>query len=531
MAAAPPPQRLCDIPNLSEVTLSAVDPATGETVEVRLPIVRGSAGAPCIDVTKLHAATGLFTLDPGFTATSSCRSSITYIDGPRGVLLHRGYAIGELAAKSSFLEVCYLMLNGRLPASAKRLELFEAEVVRRMTVHERLKAFMTGFPDGAHPMAVMVGTVGALSAFYHRGDVRSMDDAARALAAIRVVAKLPTIAAMAYRHSVGLPYVAPKRGKSLAANLLHMCFASPLDGNDYVAPPRAFEKALDVFLLLHADHEQNASTSTVRLAASSEANPFACVASGIASLWGPMHGGANEACIKMLREIGDPARIPKFLARAKDKADPFKLAGFGHRVYRNLDPRAKEMKTLALACIAEYERLHAQDADPDSYVTANVPVGGFKPGTTTFGEHRAAALSETDAAPAASDEVELRTLFKLAEELERQALADEYFVKRKLFPNVDFYSGLALTAMGVPLSLFTCLFAVGRGVGWIAQWKESIEDPTRKISRPRQVYVGEPSRPYLDFEARAKSSLRSLPSFTDSMHGIPYNYGVGHQST
>ncbi|EGB10485.1 hypothetical protein AURANDRAFT_23039 [Aureococcus anophagefferens] len=452
-----------------------------------MPLVRGSAGAPCIDVTKLHAATGLYTLDPGFTATSSCRSSITYIDGPKGVLLHRGYAIGELAARSSFLEVCYLLLNGRLPASEKRLKKFEVEVVRRMTVHERLKAFMTGFPDGAHPMAVMVGTVGALSAFYHRGDVRAMDDAARALAAVRVVAKLPTIAAMAYRHSVGLPYVGPRAGKSVAANLLHMCFASPLDCGDWVQPSAVFEKALDVFLLLHADHEQNASTSTVRLAASSEANPFACVASGIASLWGPMHGGANEACIRMLREIGDASRIPEFLARAKDKADPFKLMGFGHRVYRNLDPRAKEMRTLALA--------------------------------------------ETDAAPAgASEEVELRTLFKLAEELERQALADDYFVTRKLFPNVDFYSGLALTAMGIPTSLFTCLFAVGRGVGWIAQWKEAMEDPGRKISRPRQVYVGELARPYQDYRERASSSPRLLRSFTDSTHSIPYNYGVGHQS-
>ena len=487
MAAA---RRLCDVPNLAEVTLSGVDPATGETIEVKMPLVRGSAGAPCIDVTKLHAATGLYTLDPGFTATSSCRSSITYIDGPRGVLLHRGYAIGELAARSSFLEVCYLLLNGRLPASEKRLKKFEVEVVRRMTVHERLKAFMTGFPDGAHPMAVMVGTVGALSAFYHRGDVRAMDDAARALAAVRVVAKLPTIAAMAYRHSVGLPYVGPRAGKSVAANLLHMCFASPLDCGDWVQPSAVFEKALDVFLLLHADHEQNASTSTVRLAASSEANPFACVASGIASLWGPMHGGANEACIRMLREIGDASRIPEFLARAKDKADPFKLMGFGHRVYRNLDRRAKEMRTLALACIEEYERQHADEQDPDSYVTANVPVGGFKKGTTAFGEHRAATLSETDAAPAgASEEVELRTLFKLAEELERQALADDYFVTRKLFPNVDFYSGLALTAMGIPTSLFTCLFAVGRGVGWIAQWKEAMEDPGRKISRPRQVWA------------------------------------------
>ena len=390
------------------------------------------------------------------------------------------------------------------------------EVVRRMTVHERLKGFMSGFPDGAHPMAVMVGTVGALSAFYQRGDVKTMDDSARALAAVRVIAKLPTIAAMAYRHSIGLPYVAPRRGKSLAANLLHMCFASPLDGGEYVAPPPAFEKALDVFLLLHADHEQNASTSTVRLAASSEANPFACIASGIASLWGPMHGGANEACIRMLREIRNVSRIPEFLSRAKDKADPFKLMGFGHRVYRNLDPRAKEMKKLALECIAEYEKIHAAEADPDSYVTAAIPVEADV----------TAKVQTTDG----SSPRELQSLFTLAVELEKAALADDYFVQRKLFPNVDFYSGLALTAMGIPLTLFTCLFAVGRSVGWIAQWKESIEDPARKISRPRQVYVGHRPRPYEPISDRASTYGRST-SFTDSTHALDdHTSSYGHFS-
>ena len=347
-------------------------------------------------------------------------------------------------------------------------------------------------------MAVMVGTVGALSAFYHdcRG-VKAMNESERALAAVRVVAKLPTIAAMAYRHSVGLPYVAPRRGKSFAANLLNMCFASPLDGGEFVAPPPCFEKALDVFLLLHADHEQNASTSTVRMAASSEANPFACVAAGIASLWGPMHGGANEACIRMLREIGTKERIPEFLARAKDKNDPFKLMGFGHRVYRNIDPRAKEMKKLALDCIAEFERRNCQDRD--AYVTASAPV------TASTG------------ANAAGSPKQLRELFHLAVELERAALADDYFVSRKLFPNVDFYSGLALTAMGIPLTLFTCLFAVGRSAGWVAQWLEALAEPKRRISRPRQVYVGETRRPYPDVRARELSGRPNLKrSFTDS---------------
>ena len=324
-------RRIADLA-AATVTVSARDENSGEEITIQLPIVRGSAGAPAVDISSLPAATGLYTLDPGFVATGSCRSAITFIDGPAGVLLHRGYGIDDLAAKSSYLEVVYLLLNNRLPASQRRLDLFTEEVIRRMSVDRRLESFMSGFPDDAHPMAVMVGTVGALSAFYHdcRG-VKAMNESERALAAVRVVAKLPTIAAMAYRHSVGLPYVAPRRGKSFAANLLNMCFASPLDGGEFVAPPAAFVKALDVFLLLHADHEQNASTSTVRMAASSEANPFACVAAGIASLWGPMHGGANEACIRMLREIGTKERIPEFLARAKDKNDPFKLMGFGHR--------------------------------------------------------------------------------------------------------------------------------------------------------------------------------------------------------
>ena len=485
------PRRMCDIKGLKEVTISAVD-EDGTTVSFVLPVETPSCGSAAIDVTRLHALSGLFTLDPGFTSTSSCRSAITFIDGPRGSLLHRGYSIAELSKQSSFLEVCYLLLNGELPASSRRLRLFSAEVVKRMTVHERLRAFMTGFPDGAHPMAVMVGTVGALSAFYQRGGVREMCEASRALAAVRVVAKLPTIAAMCYRHSIGMPYVYPRRDLSYAANLLHMMFSSPLDCAATSRPPKAFEEAIDTFLLLHADHEQNASTSTVRLAGSSDANPFACVAAGIASLWGPMHGGANEACVNMLREIGTVERIPLFLARAKDKTDDFKLMGFGHRVYRNLDPRAAQMKRLALECIAEYETRNAENEDEDAYVTAPYPVGS------------AQQQQQEQQEPA-----DLRALFKLAVQLEEAARKDEYFVQRKLFPNVDFYSGLALTAIGIPTSMFTCLFAVGRSVGWITQWKESIEEKNRKISRPQQLYVGHTERSYPDLASRDAADLAS----------------------
>ncbi|KAJ8601221.1 hypothetical protein CTAYLR_003293 [Chrysophaeum taylorii] len=508
---SPRSQKLADL-KTSEVTLSATDEETGETLRVTVPVVRGTCGAACIDISKLAAVTGLYTLDPGFTATSSCRSAITYIDGPAGVLLHRGYAINDLAAKSSFLEVCYLLLNGTLPSSKRQLAMFKLEVTRRMTVHERLRTFVSGFPDGAHPMAVMVGTVGALSAFYCRSSVGKMDEAARALAAIRVVAKLATIAAMAYKHSIGQPFAYPRRDLSFAGNFLHLCFSSPLDQGEFKPPPKAFEEAIDVFLLLHADHEQNASTSTVRLAGSSEANPFACVAAGIASLWGPMHGGANEAVVTMLREIGDEARIPEFLRRAKDKNDPFKLMGFGHRVYKNVDPRAKEMRRLALACIAERERQDAIDNDPDAYLTSSAPVG----------------LSPTDAIPAA----EIRRLFKLATKLEEAALEDDYFVQRKLFPNVDFYSGLALTAIGIPTSMFTCLFAVGRAVGWISHWKEFVEDEPRKIGRPRQLYVGEKLRRFPTIEERdaQHSSSNTSDSSSSSSNSTPFTERVNFLS-
>lgn len=485
-------KKICELKNVSKITLSAVDEESGETVSVELPLVKPVYGAPCIDLSKLNALTGLTTLDPGFTGTSSCRSSITYIDGPKGVLLHRGYRIDELASKSSYLEVCYLLLHGRLPETARRLALFEQEVTRRMTVHVRLKSFMSGFPDNAHPMAVMVGTVGALSAFYCRHSVRGMDEEARALAAVRVVAKLATVAAMSYKHSIGEPFVSPRRDLSFSANFLRMCFSSPLDTQDGFVPPKVFEQAIDLFFLLHADHEQNASTSTVRLAASSEANPFACVASGIASLWGPMHGGANEAVIAMLREIKTSENIPRFLERAKDKNDPFKLMGFGHRVYKNFDPRAKEMKRLALLCIAEREKIDASGDDEDAYLTSKLPIG------SEFCD-RGHLPHESSSS---SVDGQVRTLFKLAVDLEEAALKDSYFVDRKLFPNVDFYSGLALTAIGIPVSMFTCLFAVGRGIGWVAHWKEFVEEKSRRIGRPRQLYVGEEMRSYVPIQSR-----------------------------
>ena len=482
--------KLCDVV-ADSVTLSATA-ADGTEVKVELPVIRPTLGPPVIDVTRLNALTGMFTFDPGFTGTSSCQSSITFIDGPKGQLLHRGYSIEDLASKSSFLEVCFLLLNNELPRSRREFKAFEREILRRMIVHERLKAFMTGFPDGAHPMAVLVGTVGALSAFYHKGDVKVMDDHARALAALRVVAKMPTIAAMSYKQSIGQPFVYPRIDLSYSCNFLRMMFKHPFE-DDYL-PPEVYCKTMDVLFLLHADHEQNASTSTVRLAGSSDANPFACVAAGVASLWGPSHGGANEAVIIMLREIGSKDRIPLFLAKAKDKADPFKLMGFGHRVYRNFDPRARQMKVLARECIEECFRQHDAAEREGAWKTSDVPIG--------------AVPSESSG----SSPGELRQLLELATALEAAALADDYFASRKLFPNVDFYSGLALTAMGIPLSMFTVIFAIGRSVGWITQWKESIEEPVRKIGRPRQLYVGEAPRPYTTFEERELGDLAPPPS-------------------
>eukprot|EP00606_Chrysophyceae_sp_TOSAG23-5_P000949 GSChrysophyteH2.ASY1.ANO1.891.1 assembled CDS len=400
---------------------------------LELPLLRPTMGATCIDIRSLQAH-GLYTYDPGFGSTAACSSSLSYINGEEGLLMHRGYRIEDLAKNCSYLEVCYLLLNGDLPTHAE-LNQFNSAVLSHMPLHDKLRKFFDGFKDGAHPMAIMVGVVGSLSAFYtdtHDG---------HGLTTLRVIAKLPTIAAMAYKQSIGQPYVYPRANRSFAENFLHMMFATPFQ--DY-EPPQAFVKALDLIFLLHADHEQNASTTTVRIAGSSDANPLACVAAGIASLWGPMHGGANEACVKMLHAIGSVQAVPDFLERVKRKE--CKLMGFGHRVYKNTDPRAKQMKVLT------HEVLSALGDSGDS---------------------------------------SLRPLLQVAIALEQAALQDSYFTKRKLFPNVDFYSGLTLTAMGIPTSMFTVLFAIGRSVGWIAQWKESVEETGRRISRPRQMYQGE----------------------------------------
>uniref|UniRef100_A0A0G4F2Z5 Citrate synthase n=1 Tax=Chromera velia CCMP2878 TaxID=1169474 RepID=A0A0G4F2Z5_9ALVE len=445
----------------------------GKTVEIDLPVLYPTCGPPAIDIKSLYTQTGMFTHDPGFTSTSSCSSDITFIDGPAGILMHRGYRIEDLAKHGTYLEVVYLLLNGELPTETEYTS-FEREVVHKMLVHERLRSFVLGFPDNAHPMAVMVGVVGALSAFYHNQSAppTQQSESDHATAAIRVVAKLPTIAAMSYKHSKGQPFVYPKASLGFTANFLHMLYSTPMEDFEI---PEAFIKTMDTLLILHADHEQNASTSTVRVAGSSDANPMACIAAGIASLWGPAHGGANEAVIAMLRQIGTEENIPKFLARAKDKSDPFRLMGFGHRVYKNYDPRAKEMRKLVDACIDE--------------------------------TRRAATKSVKEADRKEADEIV--RLLHLATELEKQAMADDYFVSRRLFPNVDFYSGIALTAMRIPTSMFTVIFALGRCVGWITQWRESIEDKTaeRKIARPRQVYTGPAEKKYVPISEREAGSL------------------------
>ncbi len=418
----------------------------GKTFE--LPMYSPTAGPDVVDIRKLYSQAGVFTYDPGYTSTASCDSTITFIDGDKGELLHRGYPIDQLASKSHYLEVCYLLLYGELP-SAEQLETFENTVTRHTMIHEQMHNFFRGFRRDAHPMATMVGVVGAMSAFYH--DSTDISDAyQREVASHRLIAKMPTIAAMAYKYSVGQPFVYPRNDLPYAANFLHMCFAVPAE--EYVVDP-ILSRAMDRIFTLHADHEQNASTSTVRLASSSGANPFACIAAGIACLWGPAHGGANQACLQMLQEIGTPERIPEFLARAKDKNDPFRLMGFGHRVYKNFDPRAKVMKESA-------------DEVLDLLGVENNPT------------------------------------LQVAKELEKQALEDSYFVDRKLFPNVDFYSGIILEAMGFPLSMFTPIFAVGRTVGWISQWKEMLGDPQNKIGRPRQLYLGSTARDYVDIEDR-----------------------------
>ena len=413
-----------------------------------LPVMSPVLGPDVLDIRKLYTQADVFTFDPGFTSTAACESAITFIDGDKGELLYRGYPIEQLAAKSSHIEVCYLLLYGELP-NADQLADFTRTVTRHTMVHEQMHNFFRGFRRDAHPMATMVGVVGAMSAFYH--DSLDINDPwQREVAAFRMIAKLPTIASMAYKYSVGQPFVYPKNSLSYAGNFLNMCFSVPAE--DYVVNP-IIEKALDRILMLHADHEQNASTSTVRLAGSSGANPFACIAAGIACLWGPAHGGANQAALEQLREIGTVDRIPDFIAKAKDKNSGIKLMGFGHRVYKNFDPRATVMKESA-------------DEVLDLLGVHNNPT------------------------------------LQVAKELERIALEDDYFVSRKLYPNVDFYSGIILSAMGFPTSMFTPIFAVARTVGWISQWREQLADPQLKIGRPRQLYQGETGRDYVDIENR-----------------------------
>lgn len=406
------------------------------------PLLSGSLGPEVIDIRELYAKTGYLTYDPGFTSTASCESSITFVDGEQGLLLHRGYAIQDLAEQCDFLEVAYLLLYGEIPNQSQHKS-FEENIITHTMLHEQLINFYQGFRRDAHPMAIMVGVVGALSAFYH-DSLDLKDPEQRELASYRLIAKMPSIAAMAYKYSVGQPFMYPRNELKYAENFLHMMFALPT--YDYQVN-KTVARALNKIFILHADHEQNASTSTVRLAGSSAANPFACIASGIASLWGPAHGGANEAVLNMLREIGEKDRIPEFLKRAKDKEDPFRLMGFGHRVYKNFDPRAVVLKE---SC---HEVLEAVGVKNDP-------------------------------------------LFELALELERIALQDDYFIEKKLFPNVDFYSGIILQAIGIPLSMFTVLFAVARTVGWVSQWREMIADPVQKIGRPRQRYIGPRQRQF-----------------------------------
>jgi citrate synthase len=431
---------------MSQKTVTLTDNSTGKTYT--LPVLPGTTGPEVIDIRKLYADSGYFTYDPGFTSTGSCESKITYIDGDEGILLHRGYAIEDLAKNCNFLEVCYLLLHGELP-SPEQLVTFDKTITYHTMVHEQINYFLRGFRRDAHPMAILCGVTGALSSFYH--DSTDIEDPKqRMIASHRLIAKLPTIAAMAYKYSVGQPFMYPRNDLSYAENFLYMTFGVPCE--PYVVNP-VLSRAMDRIFILHADHEQNASTSTVRLAGSSGANPFACIAAGIASLWGPAHGGANEAVLKMLQEIGDKERIPEFIKRAKDKNDSFRLMGFGHRVYKNFDPRAQVMR----------ETCHEVLADLG---IKNDP------------------------------------LLDIAMELERIALEDEYFIEKKLYPNVDFYSGIILKAMGFPTSMFTVLFAVARTVGWIAQWKEMIEDPGQKIGRPRQLYTGAPERDYVPIAKR-----------------------------
>jgi len=432
--------------NAPKETITLTDNSTGKTAE--LPLMTGTDGPKVLDIRKLYGELGVFTYDPGFVATGSCESKITFIDGDEGILLHRGYAIEDLAEKSDFMEVCYLLLYGELPTKDQKTK-FVHDITYHTMLHEQINYFYRGFRRDAHPMAVMCGVVGALSAFYH-DSTDITDQRQRMIASYRLVAKMPTIAAWAYKYALGQPFIYPRNDLGFAENFLHMMFATPCE--EYKVSP-VLAKAMERILILHADHEQNASTSTVRLAGSSGANPFACIAAGIASLWGPAHGGANEAVLNMLKEIGNKSRVGEFVKKAKDPDSNFRLMGFGHRVYKNYDPRAKIMRQTC------YEVLEA--------------------------------LGNKD-----------EPLLDLAMELERIALEDDYFVKRKLYPNVDFYSGIIFQAMGIPTSMFTVLFAVARTVGWIAQWNEMIEDPSQKIGRPRQLYIGAPRREFVPMAKR-----------------------------
>ena len=433
-------------------TFTLIDDKTGK--KYNIPVIEGTEGPHVLDIRNLSKQTGMFTYDPGYVSTASCKSRITFIDGAKGILRYRGYPIDELAEKSDFMEVCHLLLHGELPSPADKEE-FVRYITHRTMVHEQIIDFFKGFRRDAHPMAIMLGVVGALSAFYH-DSTDITDPHQRMVASYRLIAKMPTIAAMAYKYSIGQPFIYPKNELSYAENFLSMTFSVPAENYD-ISPVLA--RALDIFFILHADHEQNASTSTVRLAGSTGANPYACIAAGVASLWGPAHGGANEAVINMLLEIGSKEKIPEFIARAKDRKDPFRLMGFGHRVYKSYDPRAQVLKKICHDVLNEL----GIKQDP---------------------------------------------LLELAIELERIALSDNYFIRKKLYPNIDFYSGVMLKAMGFPDSMFTALFAIGRTAGWIAHWKEMIDtQQVLKIGRPRQLYTGKTKRDYRRVEKRSRKSI------------------------
>ncbi len=437
--------------NEADDSFTLTDNGTGESW--KLPARTGTMGNRLVDIKSLYGTTGLLTYDPGFTSTASCKSDITFIDGEKGILLHRGYSIADLAEKSDFMEVCYLLLYGELPTPEEKNS-FNTDIKHHTLIHEQLARFYSGFMRSAHPMAIMVGVVGALSAFYHDStDITDIEQ--RRLAAHRLIAKMPTIGACAYKYSLGLPFPTPRNNLSYAENLLQMMFSNPAE--DYEILP-ALSRAVDRLLILHADHEQNASTSTVRLAGSSGANPYACIASGIASLWGPAHGGANEAVLKMLEEIGSVDRIRKYIAKAQDKKDPFRLMGFGHRVYKNYDPRATVMRK---SCHEVLSTLGIQDPQ-----------------------------------------------LELAMRLEEIALNDDYFIEKKLYPNVDFYSGIIMKAMGFPTSMFTVMFAIGRTVGWISHWKEMLVDDEQKIGRPRQLYSGKKQRRHISLDRRGHTEKK-----------------------